>query len=131
MKSQVPGYTYDLCRRLRQKNTRAEELLWEKLRAKRLNGLKFRRQHPIGRYIADFYCAEAHLVIELDGSVHHIKDQKAYDKVRQEIIEVRGIRVLRIRNKEVERDIEKTLKRISLVTSPPFCPPLHKVERGR
>ena len=104
--TQVLGYIYDLCRKLRQKQTDAEKLLWECLRRKRLNGVKFRRQHPIGRYIADFYCPEAHLVIELDGKVHLFKDQKDYDKVRQEVIEMRGIRVLRIKNEEIEQNIE-------------------------
>jgi very-short-patch-repair endonuclease len=119
MKPRVPGYTYDLCRRLRQRQTEAEKKLWEYLRAKRLMGLKFRRQRPIGRYIADFYCAETHLAIELDGSVHDTKDQEAYDKIRQEIIEVRGIRVLRIRNEEIEKDIDEVLKKIMSSTSPP------------
>jgi very-short-patch-repair endonuclease len=122
MKPRVPGYAYNICRRLRQKQTKAERLLWERLRAKRLNGLKFRRQHPIGRYVADFYCPDARLAIELDGSVHDIKDQEAYDKIRQEIIEVVGIRVLRIRDEEIERDIEIVLGNILSMTSPPWSP---------
>lgn len=117
--TQTPGYIYDLCRKLRRKSTDTEKRLWEYLRTKRLNGLKFRRQHPIGRYIADFYCREARLVIELDGGVHNIRDQKEYDKIRQEIIKVRGLRVLRIRNKEIEKDIQSVLRKILALTSPP------------
>jgi very-short-patch-repair endonuclease len=120
--TQTPGYIYDLCRKLRQKSTDTEKRLWEYLRTKRLHGLKFRRQHSIGRYIADFYCRGARLVIELDGGVHNIRDQKEYDKIRQEIIKVRGLRVLRIRNKEIEKDIQNVLRKILALTSPPLVP---------
>ncbi|NIN01747.1 MAG: DUF559 domain-containing protein [candidate division Zixibacteria bacterium] len=118
-KSQTPGYVYDLCRELGKNATEAENLLWNCLRTNRLKRLKFGRQHPIGRYIADFYFREARLVIELEGSVHNQKDQKEYDRIRQEILKVRGLRVLRIKNKEVERNIEKLLHRILSLTSPP------------
>ncbi len=62
------------------------------------------------------------MVIELEGSVHSQKDQKEYDKIRQEIIKVRGLRVLRIKNQEVERNMEKVLQRIISLTSPPLVP---------
>jgi very-short-patch-repair endonuclease len=117
--TKIPGYIFDLCRRLRKRQTKAERLLWECLRAKRLNGMKFRRQHPLGRYIADFYCPEAHLVIELDGKIHQIKDQKEYDGSRQEVIGMRGIRVLRIKNEEIEQDIESVIRKVLSLTSPP------------
>jgi very-short-patch-repair endonuclease len=120
--TKVPGYIFDLCRRLRRKQTKAEALLWECLRRKRLNGLKFRRQHPLGRYIADFYCPEVRLIIELDGTVHNLKDQKEYDELRKEVIEVHRVRVLRIRNEEIEKDIESVLKRILVLTFPPWSP---------
>ena len=118
-KTQVPGYIYGVCRNLRRRQTDAEKLLWECLRRKRLKGLKFRRQHPIGRYIADFYCPEVHLALELDGSIHQVKDQKEYDKIRQEAIEMRGIRVVRVKNEEVEQDIDSVIKRVLSLTSPP------------
>jgi very-short-patch-repair endonuclease len=127
--SKSPGYIFDLCRKLRKTQTEAEELLWKRLRRKRLKGLKFRRQHPLGRYIADFYCPEARLVIELDGDVHELEDQNEYDGLRREIIEVHGIRVLRIKNEEVERTIEKVLQRILSFTSPPWSPS-PQVRRG-
>jgi len=117
--TKVPGYIFDLCRKLRRKQTKAEGLLWEWLRRKRLNGLKFRRQHPLGRYIADFYCPEVRLVIELDGTVHDLKDQKEYDELHKEVIEVHRVRVLRIRNEEIEKDIESVLREILHLTSPP------------
>ncbi|MGB2769680.1 MAG: endonuclease domain-containing protein [Candidatus Zixiibacteriota bacterium] len=119
MRTQVPGYVYDLCRKLRQKQTDAETLLWECLRGKRLNGVKFRRQHPIGRYVADFYCPEAQLAIELDGKVHDVRDQKEYDRVRKEMIETGGIRVVRFKNEEIEQNIEAVLKKVLSLTSPP------------
>jgi very-short-patch-repair endonuclease len=79
--------------------------------------LKFRRQHPFGRYIADFYCPEARLVVELDGKVHDVEDQQEYDKMRNEMIEVHRIKVVRIKNEEIEQNIGKVLKRIAYLTS--------------
>jgi very-short-patch-repair endonuclease len=117
--TQVPGYTYRVCRNLRKRQTDSEKLLWQCLRKKRLKGLKFRRQHPIGRYLADFYCPEAHLAVELEGSIHRAKDQKGYDKIRQEAIQMRGIRVVRVRNEEVERDLDGVIRRVLSLTSPP------------
>ena len=83
------------------------------MRNRRLNGVKFRRQHPIGRYIADFYCEESHLVIELDGGVHSQPDQKEYDDTRQLAIEASGFIVLRIENQELEDDLEGVLEKIA------------------
>ncbi len=68
----------ELCRQFRKHPTTTEEMLWQCLRNRRLQGLKFRRQHPIGRYIADFYCHEHKLVAEADGGIHMKKDQKPY-----------------------------------------------------
>ena len=62
------------------------------------------------------------MVIELEGSVHNQKDQKEYDRIRQETLKVRGLRLLRVRNREVERSIEKVLQKILALTSPPKFP---------
>ena len=97
-------------RELRQEMTPAEELLWGRLRRKQLNGLKFRRQHPLGPFIADFYCAEYRLVVEIDGDVH--KGQREYDIVRTEWFEAHGYRVIRFRNDDVMKDIEIVLAAI-------------------
>ena len=102
---------------MRREATVFEETLWGRLRNRRLDGVKFRRQHPIGRYIADFYCEEAHLAIELDGGVHLRADQKEYDDARQSAIEGNGITVLRIKNHEVEHDLEGVLEKIAKVLS--------------
>ena len=90
-------------------------MLWAVLRNRKLEGAKFRRQHPLGRYIADFYCHEARLVIELDGSVHDDASQAEYDSVRQKEIEERDLTVLRLRNDEVIDNLPVTLEKIVAV----------------
>ncbi len=95
---------------LRQQMTPAEEKLWQRLRAHRLGGLKFRRQHPLGPFIADFYCAERRLVVELDGGIH--AQRVGHDQARTEKFEAYGYRVIRFRNAEVEQDIEAVLAKI-------------------
>ena len=95
---------------LRQQMTPAEQKLWQRPRAHRLDGLKFRRQHPLGPFIADFYCAEHRLVIEIDGGIH--VQQAERDQVRTEQFEAYGYRVIRFKNTEVEQNIEKVLEKI-------------------
>jgi len=102
----------DLARRLRTNSTAAEAILWAALRNRKLSGAKFRRQHPLGRYIADFYCHEVLLVIELDGSVHEDVSQAEYDSVRQKEIEERSLKVLRLKNHEVIDNMSVTLGKI-------------------
>ena len=120
----------ELARGLRGRQTSTEEMLWARLRNRRLAGAKFRRQHPLVRYIADFYCHEARLVIELEGGLHDREEQREYDAIRQETIEQQGIVVLRIRNDEVKQDLESVLIRIvdALMVS---SPPLSLRERGQ
>ena len=86
-------------RQLRNEATDAERRLWRQLRGRQLGGCKFRRQHPIAGYIADFVCLEAHLVIELDGGQH--ADAVAQDKRRTGRIVAEGFRVIRFWNDEV------------------------------
>ncbi len=118
----VPGYVYELCRQLRAKQTPAEQVLWEVLRDRRLHGFKFRRQHPLGRYIADFCCPEARLVVEIDGKVHDRPEQKDYDQIREEEIKARGLRVLRFRNDEIDGNLEKVLQSIVAYLPHPLAP---------
>jgi very-short-patch-repair endonuclease len=92
---------------LRRNMTQAESLLWDRLRNRRLNGLKFRRQHPLGRLIADFYCVQYRLVVELDGGIHDV--QNDYDEERTRQFEAFGYRVIRFRNDQIEMDMEKVL----------------------
>ena len=96
----------DFRRALRRASTPAERRLWSVVRADRLDGLRFRRQHSLGPYVVDFYCAEARLVIELDGSVHDDPLRAAYDSERQQALEAQGLRVLRFSNAEVMGESE-------------------------
>jgi very-short-patch-repair endonuclease len=99
-------------RKLRRTQTKEEDLLWQRLRNRRLNNLKFTRQHSILGYIADFYCAEKRLVVELDGSHHYSQVGVEYDKVRSKIFEAVNVKVLRFKNEEIKNDIKSVLERI-------------------
>lgn len=110
----------EIATKLRNNPTKAEELLWQYLRNRRLMGKKFLRQHPIIHqtalnehffYIPDFYCSELKLAIELDGGIHLKRIE--HDKHRDEVLNSLGVEVLRIRNEELE-NIEVVLKRISI-----------------
>ena len=90
----------------------AEVLLWKLLLNRSIAGAKFRRQHPIGRYILDFYCDEKKLAIELDGSQHC--DQREYDQQRDEFLNALGIRVLRFWNNQMLQETESVLEVIYL-----------------
>ena len=96
-------------RKLRKNQTKEEQLLWRHLRGKQL-GERFFRQYSIGRYIADFYCPKARLVIELDGS-QHLSNQK-YDKKRTQYFNSIDIKVIRFWNSEVGSNIEGVLQKI-------------------
>jgi very-short-patch-repair endonuclease len=98
---------------LRQRMTETEKLLWSQLRAKQLDGFKFRRQHPIWIFIADFYCHEAKLVVELDGGIHFQSGVKEYDFNRTAEIERFEIKVVRFKNEEVLQNLNEVLKKIS------------------
>jgi very-short-patch-repair endonuclease len=100
-------------RDLRQTQTFAENKLWQALRGGRLDGHKFRGQHPIGRYIADFACEKLMLVIELDGGVHDDDAQRLRDEHRHVEIEALGWSILRFRNEEVTVNPNRVLARIS------------------
>jgi very-short-patch-repair endonuclease len=105
-------YVIDLAQKLRQRETRAERLLWEHLRHAKLEGFKFRRQHPMGRFILDFYCVESKLAIELDGKYHEQEEIQRYDAFRQRMIEQEHIVFLRFDNEEVIDNIETVLSKI-------------------
>ena len=98
-------------RRLRRDQTDAEQRLWRKLRARQLVGAKFRRQHPIGRFITDFCCFESRVVVELDGGQH--ASQITADQKRTAFLLSRGYRVLRFWDNEVMEDIDAVLERIA------------------
>ena len=97
---------------LRKNETSAEKKLWEILRGRRLFGNKFRRQHPLGKFIADFYCHERSLAVELDGGVHETEEQKERDKARTYMLEEYGVTVLRFQNEEVFYDLNSVIQTI-------------------
>jgi very-short-patch-repair endonuclease len=102
--------------------TPVEEILWEHLRERRFLNNKFRRQHNIGQFIADFYCHAARLVIELDGEIHG--SQQIEDANRDEWMESHGLRVLRFGNDEVLDDLEGVLGMIAEMLEPSPLAPL-------
>jgi very-short-patch-repair endonuclease len=99
-------------RDLRRDQTPAEQALWQLLRNRGIDGHKFRRQHPIGPFIADFFCAEAALVIEVDGPIHDRAEQRQRDALRNAALGDHGLRLLRLRNNEVLTDPESAVRRI-------------------
>ena len=103
---------FENAKKLRKEQTKAEKILWNSLRNRKLLGFKFRRQHPIYNFVADFYCHKASLIIELDGSIHDTIEQKDYDKARSEELKGYGIRILRFTNDEIEHNFNKVLKTI-------------------
>jgi very-short-patch-repair endonuclease len=106
------GKLYEYGRDLRQSPTKAEKILWQYLRNRKINGLKFRRQHPLDKFIADFYCHEKKLVIEVDGNIHNEKEIKDYDAARTYELKEWGINVIRFRNEEVLSDIRSVIEKI-------------------
>jgi very-short-patch-repair endonuclease len=102
----------DVARLLRRRQTTSEHLLWQSLRNRRFQGLKFLRQHPIGPCVVDFYCHEKRVAIEIDGAVHEPTDAVARDRSRQELIESFGIRFFRCQARDVEENIEAVLARL-------------------
>ncbi len=96
---------------LRKKETKAEKILWQELRNSNL-GIKFRRQYPIDMYILDFYAPKIRLSIELDGSIHKLKETKEYDVERRMYLESKYIYELRFWNSEIENNLNSVLNKI-------------------
>jgi len=95
---------------LRRQMTGEERILWQQLRTNRLEGFHFRRQQVIDGFIVDFYCHAAGLVVEVDGGVH--EGQAEYDEERDRLLSARGLRVLRVENREVRENLPDVLARI-------------------
>jgi very-short-patch-repair endonuclease len=117
-------------RQLRKDETKAEKLVWETIRGRKLMGLKFRRQHVVQGFVLDFYCQEARLGIEIDGSVHY--KRKEYDRLRQDIIESKGINVIRIKNRQIlgnKSSILETVRKAVADQLPPL-PACRQAGRG-
>jgi len=111
--SRIRGTTPEIeaaARRLRRNMTPAEQTLWDALKGKQLDGLKFRPQHPVGPFILDFWCPARKLVVELDGGSHD--GREAEDEARTQRLQDYGYRVIRFRNEEVLTDLPSVLERI-------------------
>jgi very-short-patch-repair endonuclease len=117
----------EAAREMRGEATAAEDVLWKALRNRAL-GFKFRRQHPAGRFILDFWCADRRLAIELDGPIHDLQTER--DAERTAVLEAHGYRVIRFRNEEVLHDLPGVLLRIKTALDEPPSPPRHPLSRS-
>ena len=123
-KKYSPQYVVEIARKLRLGMTEAEQTLWSRINKRQLDGFRFRNQHPIGRYIADFYCHELKLIIEIDGGIHN--ERKEYDENRDFFLEAGGYTILRFTNNQVTSEINSVLeiirtkaREISISSPPP------------
>ena len=115
--------TFDKARLLRNNMTEAEKIVWDKLKNRKVFRARFRRQHPIGSFIVDFYCHEYKLAIEIDGEIHLKTEVNEYDDGRSHDIEKFGIKILRFTNNEVFTNLNKIIEEI-LENIAVFEPPL-------
>ncbi len=106
------AFSFQTAESLRKTETYPEKKLWEALKNKKLDGLKFRRQHPINRFVVDFYCHKNKLVIELDGSIHENEEVKARDIERENELKSYGLNIIRFDNSEVISNFVGVLNKI-------------------
>jgi very-short-patch-repair endonuclease len=109
------GRMVEAARHLRRHGTCSERILWEALRDRRLDGVRWKRQQPIGRFVVDFIAPAARLVVEIDGPVHD--DRADLDGVRQALLEKEGLHFVRLRSVEIERNLSCALARIRAALS--------------
>ncbi|MCK1736346.1 endonuclease domain-containing protein [Bradyrhizobium sp. 138] len=127
----IPAKLRANARALRRNSTDAERILWSELRAGRLNGAVFRRQVPIGHYVADFICHAAKLVIELDGGQHFSDEGERADASRSAVIEAKGFKVLRFNNHDVMTNRSGILETIVTAIAERTLSPTLPRKRGR
>jgi very-short-patch-repair endonuclease len=125
-----PNRLNPIARTLRKRSTNTEARLWRYLRDKRIDGFKFRRQHPIGRYVVDFVCLEKRLIVEADGGQHNESEKKAKDRERDEWLRNEGYKVLRFWDNEVFENLEGVLERIRETLLIPLTLPSPPEGRG-
>jgi very-short-patch-repair endonuclease len=106
---------FKLARELRKDETEAEKRLWIRLNRNQIQGLQFRRQHPINIFIADFYCPKLKLVIEVDGSIHEISEYEEHDIGRSDMLNDFGITVIRFTSDQVLDDLDGTINQIECI----------------
>jgi very-short-patch-repair endonuclease len=117
----APVLTFKRARTLRREMTLPEVVLWGALRGGRLNGMRFRRQHPIGPYILDFYCPSTRLAVEIDGFAHDNPAQVEHDERRDAWLAARGVKIVRVAAADVLKDhkLEGVLLAIEQAAAPP------------
>jgi len=103
---------YLIAKKLRNNPTPQEKIMWQLLRKKNFNGLKFSRQYPIGKYIVDFVCRRKKLVIELDGGQHNQIEHIIYDNERTKYIESKGFKIVRFWNNEIDTNLEGVYQKL-------------------
>ena len=111
--SYTPRERLRRARVLRREHTPAEARLWGRLRDRRLAGVKFVRQEPVGPFVADFVCREARLVVEVDGATHSTEEEIARDRRRESYLQSKGYHVVRVHNDDVYRRLENVLETIT------------------
>ncbi len=105
---------FEFSKALRRNQTEAEEIIWQCLRNRKILNFKFRRQHPVGKYIADFYCHEAKLIIEIDGGMHNNPENQEYDQKRTDELKKIGILVIRFKNEDVNNNLDEVINTIKV-----------------
>jgi very-short-patch-repair endonuclease len=120
----APKKTAARARDLRRTMTLPEVLLWQQIRARRLDGIRFRRQHPIGPYILDFFCEDARLAVEVDGESHSQAEAVEHDNRRTEWLNARGISVVRIPARDVLSELAAVVDHIQRQVRDQPPPPL-------
>lgn len=111
----APSNSFLKAQSLRNNETQTEKILWEKLKNNQLKGNKFRRQHPISLFIADFYCHQLKLIIEVDGEYHNTVEQIKKDDERTQVLQDNGVKIIRFSNCEIENNVDKVITEIGLI----------------
>ncbi len=107
---------FKLAKKLRKTQTEAEKILWLKLNKNQISGLHLRRQHPINKFIVDFYCPKIKLAIEIDGSIHDIPEFHNHDLGRSDILNDFGIKVIRFTNEQIINETDYTVNQIEEIS---------------
>ena len=113
----APAYIFERAKHMRANMTPSEQKVWEFLKGKQILGLRFRPQHPMDIFIADFYCHPLKLVIEIDGGIHRSNDRREYDLGREAELERWDIKIVRFTNEEIEKDIGLVQRNILQICS--------------
>ena len=108
----APAENFRRAELLRQNMTEAEKVLWEVLRNNKFEGYKFRRQHPIHKFIVDFYCHKLQLIIEVDGKYHNSSEQKVLDQEREELLKFQDLEIIRFNNEEVINHLDEVILKL-------------------